>query len=120
MQFEYLYEVKATGSIEIDDIGNVALEAINTTLYQEYFLIIKTELGVTKVIEYGPVYIDELRSTNNPPCIDYTYNEFQYSTSKLKGIIEKFLTNPKRCISQVNVVDIEYAKENIINLVRLL
>ena len=119
MQFEYLYEVKATGSIEIDDIGNVALEAINTTLYQEYFLITKTELGVTKVIEYGPTYIEELRDTN-PPFINYTYIEFQYNTSKLKGIIEKFLTNPRRVISQVNIVDIDYAKENIINLVRLL
>lgn len=113
MQFEYLYKIEAMGTIEIEDIANCCVIATND-LYQEYILIIQTILGDTRVIKYGP------KNTEfNEPCpfINYTYNNFQYSQHKIIKIIDDFINDGKKGISQVQIVDIEEAKNHIKNLV---
>lgn len=119
MQFEYLYTTQATGFIDIEDIGNVCISAVNTFLFQEYILIVRTEYGKTKVIQYGPKFIDD-DNTVVPSFVSCTYVEFDFNSGKIKGIIDKFLNNPKNGISQVTEIDLEDASRQIRNLVEFL
>lgn len=120
MQFDYLYETKAVGSIDIDDIGNVTLECINDIRYQVYYLMIRTEMGKTKIIEYGPMFLPELDSSVVPSSITCTYNEIDFNVNKISRIIEKFLNDPKRLVTQVREIDLEEAKSNTKDLIDLI
>lgn len=116
MQFDYFYMMQPTGSINIEDIGNITLHAFND-FYQQYFLIIQTEMGRTKIIQYGPIYVE----IKEPPSqINYTYTEFEFSESKISKIIDKFLNNGKAMISQVNIIEQDEAIDKIKDLVKFL
>lgn len=117
MTFDYLYTVQATGQVDIEDIGNVCLSAINTAIFQEYILIIRTELGRSKIIQYGPRYIDH---NLTPLSVTYTYNDIEFSMSKLERTIDNFLNNPKHMISQVEQITLDEAREKIKDLVSFL
>ena len=117
MQFDYLYTAQATGSIDIENIGEVCISAINTFMLQEYILIIHTEEGVSKIIQYGPKYI-ELEAA--PTSVKYTYDEITFNQSKLINIIDRFINNPKFGISQVNIIELEEAVDKIKDLVEFL
>lgn len=110
--YEYLYEVKATGFLEIENIGEVCLVANNDFL-QEQVLIISTELGKTKIIQYGPFFVDNVQPPTN---IMYTFSEIDFSEYKIDKTIEKFINDPKFRTSQVTVVSMEEALDRIIDL----
>ena len=116
MNFDYLYEIQANGQISIENIGEVCL-TINDILGTEYILIIHTEYGQCKVLEYGPIFI----STGEP--LGNLYSSlltFQYSEGKLITIINKFLNKPKAKITQATEISLEEAKEKIKNMVDFL
>lgn len=115
MEFKYLYEMQAIGSIDIEDIGNVCLSLTNN-LYREYIIIVKTECGMTKIIQYGPRQIDMQLPC---PSITYTYQEFEFNQNKISKIIDKALNGSSLC-SQATIISIDEAKERIKNLVEFL
>ena len=108
MQFDYLYQMQATGQLDIEDVGNFALSLTND-MYMEYILIVMTKNGNTKVVQYGPRYIDR-----EDPCssINYTYNEFQFNMNKIKTIIDKALNGNTLC-SQATLISFKEAIERI-------
>ena len=110
--YEYLYEVKATGFLEIENIGECCLVANNDFL-QEQILIITTEMGKTKIIQYGPIFVDNVQTPNN---ISYTFSEIDFSDYKIDKTIEKFINDPKFRTTQVRVVEFEEAMDKIIDL----
>ncbi len=111
MQFEYLYQIQATGTLDIEDIGNVCLSLTND-LYREYIIIIKTEYGWSKVIQYGPIQID----IDKPcPSVKYTYQEMEFNENKLSKIIEKALNGYTLC-TQATIIEIDEALEKIKDL----
>lgn len=113
MNFDYLYEMQANGQISIENIGEVCL-TVNDILGTEYILIIHTEYGECKVIEYGPVFI----TTGEPLGTLYSsLLKFQYNEGKLISIINKFLNKPKARIIQATEISLEEAKEKIKNMV---
>ena len=114
--YEYLYEVKATGFLEIENIGEVCLIANNDFL-QEKVLIIHTELGKTRVIQYGPVYVDNVQP---PTDCSYTFSEFDFSDYKIDKIIDKFINDPKFKTTQVKETDFEDASNRITDLMEFL
>lgn len=103
--FKYLYEMQATGELDVEDIGNCAIVGTNSLQYQRYILIVKTVEGDTKVVISGPHWVElEL------PCVDYsyTYQNFQFNQRKIETIIDKFL-NGKFFIDQARVVEFDEA-----------
>lgn len=81
--FEYDKELVSHSSIDIDDIGNCALLGYNDK-YFEYGLIIKTLMGKSQIITFGPFIpdVDEL-----PDEVNYTYQKVDYNDKKLLSII---------------------------------
>lgn len=57
MTFEYQIRTVADDSIEVEDVGNVCIDAYND-LGQEWMLIIHTYLGWTSVIQVGSIRSD--------------------------------------------------------------
>lgn len=109
MQFDYLYSMQATGSLEIEDVGNCAIIA-TTGLFQEYILIIKTEGGDTQILQYGPQWVEEdMPILSDVSC---TYSRFQYNQRKIERYIDTWL-NSKTIAQQAIAVTIEEAKEHL-------
>ena len=117
MTFEYLYTTQSMDSIDVENVGEVCISAINTYLLQEYVLIIRTDEGRSKIIQYGPKFI-ELDAP--PTSVSYTYEEFDFNQRKLINIIDRFINNPKFGISQVFIIEYEEAIEKIKDLVEYL
>lgn len=110
--YEYLYEVKATGFLEIENIGEVCLVA-NNDFFQEQILIITTEYGKTKIIQYGPTFVDNVQVPTN---VSYTYSEIDFSDYKIDKTIEKFINDAKFRATQVRVIELEDALDKITDL----
>lgn len=109
MTFDYLQRVVVDAQLEIENIGDCALRG-RSDLGEEQYLIIRTEQGETEVIDYGPVdpTIDLL-----PMGVTLHYNRFEYNQNKIYRIIDKFLNDPKRVITQADVVTINEINQNI-------
>ena len=101
-QFNYLYSMQPTCTLEIENVGNVCIKGLNATLYS-WYLWLKTELGDTKIKLIGPFNPDN----NNyfPYGFTYNYKTIQYSENKLCKQIDAFLNDDKKFITQAKIVD---------------
>lgn len=111
MIFEYVQRVVVDATIDIDNIGECVIQARND-LGEEFYLLLRTELGWTELIEYGPATPD---ISLLPHTINYKYDRFEYNSAKIERIIDKFLNDGKRMISQAQVVEIEDIRSFIVN-----
>ena len=96
MKFEYLERVVVEASLEIEDIGNCCILCRND-IGEEFYLLTKTVMGWTEIIEYGPCTPDlDILPFN----VQLLYDRFEWNQYKLEKRIDKFLNNPKRAITQ--------------------
>lgn len=109
MIFDYLRTTTALDTIEIEDIGNCAVNAMNDDA-EEWFLIINTYEGWTETIEFGPLVVDD-----DDIKTYFKYDKFSsdYSEKKIGRSIDRFINDPKRMITQVFEVDKEFAKSRL-------
>jgi hypothetical protein len=113
MTFEYLVKIKKESSINIEDIGNCALDVFNDLGF-EWVLLIKTVEGTTQIVEFGPTLAD----IDYPPAkVNYSYDRIDFSESKIINRIQKFLTDGYRNVTQAFEITQEEAKEKMKNLV---
>jgi len=110
--YEYMHVTTAMDSIEIEDTGNCYIKAYNDEGFF-WVLFIETYLGISTIIESGP-FTDECIPNENS-FIFYKYS-FEYKETKLDKIIDKFINNPSRIITQVFTVDEKEITECLDNL----
>lgn len=113
MNIEYMIQVTAGDSIDIDDIGNCCIKAYNDS-GEEYYLYTKTYLGWVDIIQYGPATPD---FEQLPKIVSYSYQRIEYDTRKLERIISTFLNNKYSGITQASLCDVNEIKENIKNFI---
>lgn len=101
--FEYLETSIFTEQLQLKDIGNTIIEG-KTDLGQFYYLTIQTDLGSSRICEFGP-------STD---CLQYDVKSFNfrfyktsYADSKCASAINKFLNNPAYKIVEAREVEFE-------------
>ena len=111
MTFEYLQRVVIEAQLEVDNIGQCVILG-NTDFGEEYYIVIATELGWTEVLEYGPITPD---LSLLPLNYNISYSRFEYNEYKIERIIDKFLNNPKRGITQARVVELADIRQYMIN-----
>lgn len=111
MTFEYLQRVVVESELEVDNIGDCCIIA-NNDVGEEYYLILKTELGWTESIEYGPCVPDMVQLQLN---YQINYTRFEYNQGKIERIIDKFLNHPKRVITQARLANIQDIREYLVN-----
>lgn len=103
----------ATAQIDIPDIGNIYLRA-KTSLHDEYYLAIKTDLGWSKVIQYGPVQPDFKSLTKS---YFSSYDELEYKESNLSKIIDKFLNRLN--VAAVDIIEKDDFINNYVDVVSI-
>ena len=113
MNFEYLIKVQKESSIDIEDIGNCALDVFNDLGF-EWILLIRTIEGSTEIVEFGPILpdLDYL-----PAKVSYTYSRIDFAQSKVSNAISRFLNDGYRAITQAFEISQKEAKEKMKNLV---
>ena len=111
MTFDYLRITQAMDFINIPDIGNTCICACSDNGL-EWYLIIKTEEGWTTVVEFGPLFCGESVITY------FNFNTYQreYSDKKNSKVINDFINNAKREITQVLEIDKEEAIDKFNNI----
>lgn len=111
MIFEYNAELVLQSALDVDDIGNTAIEGINDDGYY-YYLIIVTVLGETSVYTFGPVIPDLVELIEG-----YTFNFFSldYKETKIEKIITRWLNDNKK-LTSAKIIDKQSAINSLPNL----
>jgi len=75
---------------------------------EEWYLIIDTDLGWCEIRQFGKLIadMDELQGS-----FSYTYYKFEYSEKKLYKLIDNFLNDEKKMITQAMIIDREVASD---------
>lgn len=109
MQFDFANELKATNFIDIDNIGNFALEAINEDDGFYYYLLVKTSLGTATVTHYGPIVPDINRLPDN---YSVNFERLKFNDKKMMMWINKWLNDKNRHITAAYIIEENQFKEN--------
>lgn len=100
MTFEYSVEKTFKQSIDVVDIGNMALRC-TSSLMQDYYLITKTVLGKTSILKFGPIS-DEIGTFLE----DFTvsYKKINYKELLIKNEVNKFINDFKKEIYDIEEI----------------
>ena len=106
--FEYLPASVYIEKIDIKDIGNTIIEAKNDNQIY-YYITIQTELGVTRICEFGPC-LDFAQY--DVKSFKFNFNKFEYSENKIIKYINAFLKNPAYNIVEANEITLDELYKN--------
>lgn len=101
MRFEYLATSSYSDSIEIDNVGETTLLAINNEGHL-WVLDITTKIGQTITLSIGPFNMQDYKPLEN---FSYIRKKFEYNQPKLNKMIKDFINNPYNDISTVDIID---------------
>ena len=99
--FEYFFTRTSMGELEVEDIGNCTIEASNDD-GMFFYLNIQTNMGWTKITEYGPATPD---CAELPKSVYCGFSRIEFDSRKICKKIQEFLNSPTRNITQAQVVD---------------
>lgn len=102
MIFEYLPEEVFTKQLDIVDIGNVSLRSL-TGSAEEYYLLIKTIMGKSTIVKFGPTMPD---SNLLLPFFSLSCKKVDYKESILQKEINLFIQDTKK-----NIIDVQEITE---------
>lgn len=115
--FEYCLTKRFENDITISDIGNCVIRA-NPDVPKFTYLWIKTELGSTRILQVGPVLLDDaLQFDQLTYCRDSfgcTFNSLGYDERKIGKIIDTFLN--KNGFTQAIEMTEEQFREEVPNI----
>jgi hypothetical protein len=100
MIFEFDQQPVFMQNIEIEDIGNVALRCTNAKL-RDYYIVVKTYLGKTALISFGPLVSDVDALVDN---MSLTFKKFDFKESTIEREIEKFINDGRSAINHVEII----------------
>lgn len=109
MTFDYLMRTVVEGQLDVDDIGSNVILGRND-FGEEHYLITRTDMGYTEMIVFGPVTPDIDILSNN---VNMSYQRFDFNQGKIERLIDKFLNDTKKCITQASVVEYEDIRDFI-------
>lgn len=100
MIFEYSVQKVCNESIDVVDIGNTALRCTNSRL-DNYYIILKTTMGKTSILKFGPVCPDVEVLLN-----DFTasYKKIDYKETSICKEIDKFINDFRKEINNIEEI----------------
>ncbi len=107
MDFEYYLTQAYVGNLEIEDIGNVVIEA-KGAVGAYYYLFIMTNLGQTHIVLYGPSIDTGLM----PDKVTCTYDKINFDSKRISKTIKSFLNNSSYEITDARVISKQEALSN--------
>lgn len=112
MIFDYSALSVFTKSIDVDDIGNTAIRATSDEGLQ-YYMVIKTVMGITSILKFGAIVPDIQALVNN---FSVLYQKIDYKEKLIQKSILQFINDPKKRITDVEEVPVKEALEAFPNV----
>lgn len=103
--FEFNGEWLPQNIVDIDNTGNFALEAQND-LGMFWFLIVRTLLGNSEILSFGPIDIDSDKPLDSYEC---SYNNDEYNERKLNKTIRLWLNDRVKHLIDARPIEISEA-----------
>lgn len=100
MLFEFSVQKTFTQSIDIVDMGNTALRCTNPHM-ENFYIIIKTVLGKTSILKFGPVCPDLDILLED---FSVMYKKLDYKETAIFKEIDKFINDFKKSIETVEEI----------------
>lgn len=100
MIFEFSVQRTFKESIDVVDMGNTALRCTSKTM-NIYYIIIKTVMGKTSILKFGPVCPD-LEVLQNDFFVNY--KKLDYKETAIFKEIDKFINDYKKEINEVEEI----------------
>ena len=100
MVFEYSVQKTFNESIDVVDIGNTALRCCGSKL-DFYYIILKTVMGKTNIIKFGPVMPDIDILLND---FTVSYKKIDYKENLIEKEVDKFINDFKKEITLVEEI----------------
>ena len=109
-EIEFNMQWSPQNSIDIDNIGDCAIECFNEKLEYNYYILIDTDMGMSGIYTWGPVLED-----NSMLLPDFTFNftELEYKESKIIKNLNKYINNMNRGITHAKLISKKEALEHI-------
>lgn len=105
MTFEFNQQLVPQSLINVESVGEFAIEAFNDEGYF-YYLIIKTLLGTCTIASCGPIIPDvNLLTSGLKICLD----KCQYKEDKLAKTINFWLNDKSKKLTNARIIDIDEA-----------
>lgn len=105
MQFEFNNQLMPQNLIEIEEIGQFAIEAWNDEGYY-WYMVIRTSLGMASVATCGPVFPDISMLPSGYCCC---LNKMPYKEDKIAKTISFFLNDKGKKITEAKIITIDEA-----------
>lgn len=112
MVFEFNNQFLPQNSIDIDRIGEFAIECSNEQGFY-YFLVVKTSLGTTTIASCGPLVPDVVLLPNG---YETSLIRIKSEDSKIEKEITKWLNDRKKCIIEARQISIDDALDQFVDL----
>lgn len=100
MIFEYSVQKTFTEAIDVVDIGNTALRCIGSKL-DEYYIILKTVMGKTSILKFGPVCPDIEALSDD---FSVSFKKIDYKETAIEREVDKFINDYKKEITKVDEI----------------
>ena len=100
MVFDFSIQKTFEQSIDIVDMGNTALRCVNNKM-DNYYLIVKTIMGKTYFIKFGPVCPDIDLLLDD---FAVSYKKIDYKESSVYKEIDKFINDFKKEITSIEEI----------------
>ena len=110
---EYSFVGQFESQLNIEDIGNCAVEANNDD-GQFWYLIIDTRLGWTKIMQYGP--INPQSDTFEDSC-ECTFSRIEFDAKKIYRVVDMFLNKTRKKLMPITQAR-EISRDNALNQCR--
>lgn len=107
---EFNKQLMPQNLIDVEDIGNVCLEAVNEDDGFFYYLLIKTYAGVSTTISYGPVVPDVALL---PDEYSLEFKRMNFKDTSIIKFISFWLNDRSKNITSAQVIDETAFIENI-------
>lgn len=105
MTFEFNQQLMPQNLIDIDNIGEFALEGSNDQGVF-WYLVVRTLLGVTTIAECGPVVPDVILL---PTGYSSSITRMEYKEKKLNTLITKWLNDFSKKLTDAHLIDVDSA-----------
>ena len=115
MIFEFSVQRTFTESIDVVDVGNTALRCTSKTM-NTYYILLKTVLGKTSIIKFGPVCPDIDMLQND---FSVSYKKIDYKENLIFKEVDKFINDFKKEIESVEEVTEHEAWQDFPEIKRL-
>ena len=113
MEYEYYITHQANGLLDVDDIGNCAIDLFNDD-GMECILVVDCYLGNARIFTYGPFNPDFERLPNTVNC---TLKQMPFSAAQIGKEIKSFLNQYPFNATQAIVIEKEEALDKCRNLI---